>query len=60
MYYLGDNVFELALLPCIRWVAHHSDDGVIVLFVLVVEEDQLCPKVGLFCCSENLMYTQSN
>ena len=45
--YLGDDVFELALLPGVRGVAHHGDDGVVELLVLVVQEDQLGPQVCL-------------
>ena len=47
MAYLGDDVFELALLPGIGGVAHHGDDGVVVLLVLVIQEHQLRPQVGL-------------
>lgn len=56
-FYLGDNVFELALLPGVGRVVHHGDDGVVVLLVLVIEEHQLRPQVGLFCCPENLKHT---
>lgn len=58
VFYLGNNVFELALLPGIRWVVHHGDDGVVVLLVLVIEEHQLPPEVGLLRCPENLLHTQ--
>ena len=45
--YLCDDVFELALLPGVGGVAHHGDDGVVVLLVLVVQEHKLRPQVGL-------------
>lgn len=58
--YLGDNVFELALLPGISWVAHHGDDGIVIFLILVVEEHQLCPEVGLLCCPENLTHRHTH
>ena len=45
--YLGNDILELALFPGVGGVAHHGDDGVVVLLVLVVQEHQLCPQVGL-------------
>lgn len=53
--HLGDDVFELALLPGVGRVVHHGDDGIVILLVLVIEEHELCPEVGLLCCPENLM-----
>lgn len=41
--YFGNNVFELSLPPGIRWVIHHGDDSIVILFILVIEEDQLSP-----------------
>ena len=52
--YLCDNVLEVALLPGLCWVGHHRERCVVVLFVLVVEEDKLRPKVGLLSCTKNL------
>lgn len=56
---LGDDVFEQALLPGIGRMVHHGDDGVVVLLVLVVEEHQLGPEVGLLRCPENLRHTHT-
>lgn len=52
--YLGDDVFELALLPGICRVVHHGDDGVVVLLVFVIQEDKFGPQVSLLCCSQDL------
>ena len=49
----GDYVFELSLLPGICWMIHHGDDGIVILLILVVQEDQLGPQVSLFCCSQD-------
>lgn len=57
--HLGDDVFELALLPGICWVVHHGDDGVVVLLVLVVKEHELPPQVGLLRGPENLKHKRS-
>ena len=38
---LCDDLFEEALLPGFGGVGHHCEHGVVILFVLVVEEDQL-------------------
>ena len=51
---LCDDVLEMTLLPGLRGVGHHREHGVVVLLVLVVEEDQLGPEVGLLSCTENL------
>lgn len=32
---------------------HHRQRGIVELFVLVVEEDQLSPQVGVFGCSQH-------
>ena len=53
--YLGDDVFELALLPGVCGVVHHGDDGVVELLVLVVQEDQLRPQVGLLGRPQHLI-----
>lgn len=55
--YLGDDVFELALLPGVCGVVHHGDDGIVVLLVLVVEEHKLSPQVSLLRCPENLEHS---
>lgn len=47
--YLGDDVLELTLFPGVCGMAHHGDNGVIKLFILVVQENQLCPQVSLLC-----------
>ena len=47
---LGDDVLELALTPCLCGVGHDGEDGVVVLFILVVQEDQLWPQVCRLCC----------
>ena len=52
--YLGDDVFELPLLPGICRVVHHGDDGIVELLVLVVQEDQLGPQVSLLRRSQDL------
>jgi len=37
----------VVLAPCLGGVGDHGDDGVVVLFVFVVEEDELGPEVSL-------------
>lgn len=58
--YLSDNVFELAFLPGIRWVIHHSDDGIVIFLILVIEEHKFSPEVGLLSCPENLTHKQTS
>ena len=52
--HLRDDILEVALLPGLGGMGHHSEDGVVVLLVLVVEEDKLGPEVGLLSCTKNL------
>ena len=52
--HLCDDVFELALLPRLRRVGHHREDSIVVLLVLVIEEDELRPEMGLLGCTKNL------
>ena len=52
--YLCDDIFELTLLPGLSWMSHHRQHCIVVLFVLVVEEDQLRPEVGLLSCTKHL------
>lgn len=52
--YLGDDIFELPFLPCIGGMIHHGDYGIIIFFILVIQEHQLCPKMSLFCSSQHL------
>ena len=51
---LCDDVLEVALLPGLRGMGHHGQNGVVIFLVLVVEEDQLGPEVGLLSCTKNL------
>jgi hypothetical protein len=52
--HLRDDVLEVGLAPRLRGVCHHGERRVVVLLVLVVQEDQLCPQVGLFSSTKNL------
>ena len=47
----GDDILEKSLLPTWCRMCHHCLYGVVVLLVLVVQEHQLRPQVGLLCCS---------
>lgn len=58
--HLGDDVLELALFPGISGVVHHSDDCIVILFILVVEEDKLSPQVCLFRSTEHLASNVDN
>ena len=51
---LRDNFFELRFFPCLRGVTHHCDHHIVILLILVIQEHQLWPQVGLLSCSENL------
>jgi len=53
--HLCDDVFEVRLAPGLRGVRHHGQGSVVVLLVLVVQEDQLSPKMGLFSSTKNLL-----
>lgn len=52
--YLGDDVLKLSLFPGICGMAHHGDDGVVKLFILVIEENKLRPQVSLLCGPQDL------
>ena len=52
--HLRDDVFEVGLAPGLRGVCHHGQGGIVVLFILVVQEDQFGPQVGLFSSAKNL------
>ena len=52
--HLCDDLFEEALPPGLGGVGDHGQDGVVVLLVLVIEEDQLGPQVCLLCCTQDL------
>jgi hypothetical protein len=49
----GDDVLEVALAPRLGRVRHHGQHGVVVLLVLVVQEDQFGPEVGLLRRSQH-------
>ena len=49
---LCDDLFELALLLRLCGVSHHCDHCISLLFIFVIQEYQLWPQVGFFCCSE--------
>ena len=57
--HLGDDLLEEAFPPGLGGVGHHGEDGIVVLLVLVVEEDQLRPQVGLLYCTEDLYRRES-
>jgi hypothetical protein len=52
--YLGNDILEVALPPCLGGVGHHGERCVVVLLVLVVQEHQLSPQVRLLSCSQYL------
>ena len=58
--HLGDDVLEVGLAPSLGGVSHHGQGGVVVLLVLVVQEDQLCPQMGLFSSTKNLRHRNRN
>ena len=43
----GDDIFEVTFSPGFSRMLHHGQYGVVVLFVLVVKEDELGPKMCL-------------
>ena len=51
---LGDDVLELRLPPGLGGVGHDGQDGVVKLVVLVVQEHELGPQVGLLGSAEYL------
>jgi len=57
---LRDHVLEVALFPRVRRVVHHRNDGIVVLFVFVVEEHKLRPQVGLIGRTQDLLATCMN
>ena len=52
--HFGDNVLEMALTPRLSGVLDHRHDGVVILLILVIQEDQLVPQVRLFRCPKDL------
>ena len=50
----GNNVLEVGLLPGFSGMGHHGQDSVVILFILVVQEHQLRPEMGLFCSTQYL------
>ena len=52
--HLCDDILELTLLPGLRRMSHHRQHCIVVFLVLVIEEDQLRPKVGLLSCTKYL------
>jgi len=51
---LCNNVFEVPLAPRLGRMCHHGNNGVVILFVLVVKEHQLRPQMGLLGCPQHL------
>lgn len=45
---LCDDVLVLALPPCISGMSHHGHHCVVVFLVLVIQEHQFGPEMGLF------------
>ena len=51
---LGDDVLKRALLPGLCGVGHHGQHSIVVLLVLVIEEDELRPEMGLLGSPQHL------
>ena len=54
LFYFWNNVFEKPFFPSICWMRHHCENGVVILLVFIVKENQLCPQMRLLCCPEDL------
>lgn len=36
-------------------MTHHCENGVVILLVFIIKENQLCPEMRLLCCTEDLL-----
>ena len=52
---LRDDVFEMRLPPCLSGMGHHGQNGVVILFILIIKEDQLSPQMRVLSGTENLI-----
>ncbi len=46
---LADELFEGSVSPGVGGVCYHRQDGVVILFIFIIQEHKLRPQMSLFC-----------
>lgn len=37
------DILKVSLPPRLSWMSHHRQNGIIIFFILIVQENELCP-----------------